>query len=611
MSPVSAADTISDAVAVSEVRYDGGHLYWLEGRPSEGGRQVIVRRAADGTVSDLTSSPVSARTRVNEYGGGSLLVTDGVVYYSDFSDQRLYRLEPGSDPGAITPEPSSPGSVRYADGAAIPNGLLVYVRETHGEHTEAVNDLVLIDPATQNQTVLASGADFYASPRPSRDGTRLAWLEWDHPNMPWDETRLIVAPIGGEPLQVAGGVDQAVIQPSWASDGSLLYVDDPTGWWNLYRWDGNETTPVLPKDAEFGVPPWVLGRSTYVAMNDGRIVTIYFDSGVQRLGVIRGGELVPIKLGFTNHSFLTTDGESRLWFVGHRADGSVSLAEHDLESGVTLEIRGNPVMFDSGCITEPRLISFPTAEGVAHGIFYPPANSGFEASEGSKPPLMVRIHGGPTSAAYPCLEPRYAYWTTRGFGVVDVNYRGSTGFGRDYRRKLCGQWGVVDVEDAAAAARYLVGIGEADPEKVVISGGSAGGFTVLTALAQTDVFSAGACYYGVSDLNLLNDHTHKFESRYNDLLVGSDLKLLTERSPITHVDQITTPVIVFQGLRDRVVPPEQSEMVVAALERNGVHHEYVTYENEDHGFRDAANIVHSLESELAFYGKVLGFTPHS
>ena len=609
ISPISAADTISEAVTFSEIRYDGGDLYWIEGRPTEKGRQVIVRRSADGTISDLIPAPINARTRVHEYGGGSLLVANRIVYYSNFADQRLYRLQPESEPVPITADPSPPASVRYADGRVLPDGRLVYVRETHREDDEPVNEIVLIDPATGEQTVVASGADFYADPRPGPDG-RLAWIEWDHPNMPWDETRLIVAPLGGPPTQIAGGPDQAVIQPEWTPDGSLLYVNDPTGWWNLYRWEGEKTQPVYRMNAEFGLPQWIFGRPSHVSLSDGRIVTTYFEEGVQRLGIING-IFAPLDLGFTNHSFLATDGEARIWFVGHRADGSVSLAEHDLDSGATTEVRGHPVRFDTGYLSTPRTITFPTGEGNAHGVYYPATNPDFQAPEGTKPPLLLRIHGGPTSAVYPHLDPRFAYWTSRGIGVVDVNYRGSTGFGREYRNKLRGTWGVADVEDAVAVTRYLVEMGEADPEGILISGGSAGGFTVLAALAMTDGFAAGASYYGVADLNLLNDHTHKFEARYLDTLVSPHRTVLDDRSPITHVDGIRAPLILFQGLKDKVVPPEQSELVVAALERNGVTHQYITYENEDHGFRDAVNIIHSLESELAFYGKVLGFTPET
>ncbi len=611
VSPIGAADTISTAVNFSEVTYHDGEVYWIEGRPSDKGRQVIVTRSPDGTISDLTPATVNARTRVHEYGGGSMLVTSGGVYYPDFADQRLYRLARGLEPSPITPAATPPLSeTRFADGRQMPDGRIVYVRESHDAEGDPSNEVVIIDPSDGEQFVVASGADFYSDPRPSSDGSKIAWVEWDHPNMPWDETRLRVASLDGSTMSVAGGAEQSVNQPVWTPDGDLLYLSDETGWWNLYQWDGNESRPVLTMEADFGLPQWVFGRPTYVVLDDGRIISIFFENGIQRLGLITSGSLEPIDLGFTSHTYLTTDGTRRVWFVGHRADGSVSLAEHDLQTGRTTEVKGNKVRFDPGYLSVPRPITFPTTEGVAHAIFYPPTNRDFEAPAGTLPPVMVRVHGGPTSAVFPYLDPRYAYWTSRGVGIVDVNYRGSTGFGRGYRNKLRGMWGIADVEDAVAAARYLVDTGEADPDRLLISGGSAGGFTVLAALSSADAFAAGASYYGVADLNLLNEHTHKFESRYLDRLISSDPEVLTERSPITHVDRIKVPVILFQGLKDRVVPPEQSELIAAALERNGIVHEYITYENEDHGFRDAANIVHALQSELAFYGRVLGFDPH-
>ncbi len=608
-SPISAAETISSAVRFSEITADGGSVYWVEGRPAEKGRQVLVRLGPDGVKEDLTTPPFSVRTRVHEYGGGASLVVDGVVYFSNDADQRIYRLDPGGEPLPVTAETDRRGSVRYADGRALPDGSLIYVRETHPEVGEPRNELVIIDPESGEETVFSTGADFYSSPRPSPDGSKVAWIEWDHPNMPWDGTRLMVGGQNEEPEQVAGGADEAVMQPVWSHEGVLHFITDPDGWWNIHRWDGSDTVPVVAVAAECGVPQWLFGLATYVFIGDGRIATVYHEEGAQQLGVIDSGTLAPIPLGFTGHTHMSTDGTGRIFFVGGRADGWLGVVGYDIATGTLDELDSNPMTVPDGYRIVPERITFPTVEGVSHGIYYPPANPEFEGPEGEAPPLIVKIHGGPTSMVVPHLDPRFAFWTSRGFGVVDVNYRGSTGFGREYREKLKGDWGVADVEDAAAAARYLIERGRADPDRIAISGGSAGGFTVLAALTSTDLFSAGASYYGIADLRLLKEDTHKFESRYEDGLVGSEDSVLVERSPITHIDRLDTPLIVFQGLEDRVVPPSQAEAIVSALARKGVPHAYLTYENEDHGFRDAANIVHSLESELAFYGKVMGFTP--
>jgi dipeptidyl aminopeptidase/acylaminoacyl peptidase len=608
-SPISAADTISDSVTFSELTIDRGDLYWVEGRPSEKGRQVLVRLRPGGEPEDLTPEPFSVRTRVHEYGGGALLVTDGVIYFSNDSDQRLYRLEEEGSPVPVTEEPEQPGSVRYADGRSLPDGRLIYVKETHRDGVEPRNELVIIEADTGEESVFATGADFYSSPRPSPDGALVAWVEWDHPNMPWDGTRLMVGGLNTGARRVCGGDQEAVMQPAWSPDGFLHFITDPAGWWNVHRWDGSVTQPVIEARAECGIPQWVFGRSSYAFVGDGRIAVVYHDDGVQRLGVIEDGVLAPTGLDFTSHNSLSASETGRVYFVGGRADGWLGLVSYDIDTGSLAEVKANPMAVPDGFRTVPERITFRTVGGVAHGIYYPPANPQFEAPAGEAPPLIVKIHGGPTSMVVPHLDPRFAFWTSRGFGIVDVNYRGSTGYGREYREKLRGNWGVSDVEDAAAAARYLVDRGKADPDRVAISGGSAGGFTVLAALTTTDVFKAGASYYGIADLRLLKEDSHKFESRYEEGLVGSEESDLIDRSPITNIDRLATPLIVFQGLKDRVVPPSQARVIVDALAAKGVTHAYVTYENEDHGFRDAANIANSLESELSFYGEVFGFAP--
>jgi dipeptidyl aminopeptidase/acylaminoacyl peptidase len=607
---MSAADTVGGVLDFGLIAVDGEDLYWVEGRPSEGGRQVLVRRDARGQIADLTEAPANVRTKVHEYGGGAFLVAGGQVVISEFSDQRLYLL--GSGP--ITPEPDKRGGLRYADGRFLPDGNIVCVRERHGEG-EPVNEIVRVDPAGGSVTVLATGRDFYSNPRPSSDGDRLLWLEWDHPNMPWDGTDLMTATVTehglSDPKRIAGGPEESVFQPEWSPDEDIVFVSDRTGWWNLYRFDGQASIPVHAMDADFGGPAWIFGSKTYGFLSGGRILTTYWEDGIDHLAVIGpDGEMSPLPDEITYHSFLVTDGERRAWFVGYSTQAPSALYELDVDEGRLEVVRANRTPADPAFAPKPIVFTFATGEGeVAHAVHYPPANPDFVAPDGERPPLIVKIHGGPTSLSWPRLRPDFLFWTSRGFAVVDVNYRGSTGYGREYRNRLRMSWGITDVEDAMAAARHLADQGEADPDRLIITGGSAGGYTTLAALAFGDAFSVGCSYFGVADLGLLVDDTHKFESRYLDGLVGTDREEMRRRSPLYSVDQISVPVILFQGLEDKVVPPEQADAISAGLSENGITHAHITYEGEDHGFRKAENITHSLESELAFYGMVLGFTP--
>ncbi len=610
-SPISAADTVGGVVDFNTLAVDGDNLYWLEGRPSEGGRQVLVHRDGSGRISDATPPPTSVRTLVHEYGGGAFTAGQGRVAYSSFSDQRLYLLG-SSEP--ITPEPDFPAGLRYADGRFLPDGTIVCVRESHGDG-EAVNEIVLIDPEGSTVTVLATGRDFYASPRPSPEGDRLLWLEWDHPNMPWDGTALKTAAVTDSGLdhirEIAGGIDESVFQPEWAPDGGIVFATDRSGWWNLHRFDGEGSAPIITMKADFGLPAWIFGSSAYGFLSDGRILAAYWKDGVSHLCVIdRDGDLTELPGDNTSFGFLTTDGGSRAWFVGSGTHTPNGIYQLDVDEGTIEVIRSNRPPVEPAFIPTPRVITFPTGDGEeAHGVFYPPANPDYSGPEGERPPLIVKVHGGPTAHSHPRLRPEFLYWTTRGFAIVDVNYRGSTGYGRAYRNRLRLDWGVADVEDCLAAARYLTEKGEVDGKRLVITGGSAGGYTTLAALAFGDAFCAGASYFGVADIGLLADHTHKFESRYLDGLVGTDPAEMRRRSPLYSADQITVPVILFQGLEDKVVPPEQAQMIADALADRGIPHAHITYEGEDHGFRKAENIIHSLESELAFYRHVFGFTP--
>jgi len=612
-SPISAADTVADIVRFSDIQYDDGTVYWLESRPSEGGRTVLVRRLLNGAIDEVLASTANVRTMVHEYGGGAYRSDDGQMFYSEFSDQRVYHV--GSD-GVVSPltaEPTRSSASRYGDAVRSPDGSLICVRETHPENGEATNELVSIE-FDGAEKVLASGSDFYSSPRISMDGTRLAWIEWSHPNMPWDGTRLVVADLEDptDRAVVAGGSDESIVQPEWTWTGDLIFASDQTGWWNLYRFDGEATTSILEMDAEFAGPAWLLGFSWYGLLSGGRIAVAFWENGEHHLGVIgTDGQLDRLDLDYSSYGYhVATDGGHTVWFVGSHARRPSAVVEFDVDSGVETIIRANPSIVDETYAAEPHLITFPTTGGdVAHAVYYPPMNPAFEGPADERPPLVVDIHGGPTANVYPMFSLQTAYWTSRGIGLVDVNYRGSTGFGREYREKLDGEWGVVDVDDAVAAAEYLAAIWEVDGDRLAISGGSAGGYTTLAALAFRDTFSAGASYYGIADIEMLMNDSHKFESRYEIRLLGSDPDVWRARSPIHSVDQIDVPVALFQGLDDKVVPPNQAVVVAEALAERGIPFVHAEYEGEGHGFRKAETVINSLETELAFYGEVFGFAP--
>jgi dipeptidyl aminopeptidase/acylaminoacyl peptidase len=596
------------AAGIGGTWVDGDDVWWSELRPEEAGRVVLVRSRADGTTEDVLPAPWSARTRAHEYGGGAWWVRDGVAWFTEWSDQRLHRLVPGEQPVAVTAAPEQPHGDRWADGRIERDGTIVCVREHHpAAGGEAVNEIVRVDDATGDVAVVASGADFVSDPRPSPDGSSLCWLEWDHPNMPWDGTRLMV-----DGAQVAGGPDESINQPVWSPDGVLHLTSDRTGWWNLYRLVDGLVEPVVLMEAEIGGPQWVFNQSRYAFLDDGRIAFAYSSDGLQHLAVAdREGEVREVDVPYTVVGEVRAQG-ARVVFVGASPTAEPAVVRVDVDSGA-IELLRPPrdLGLDAGYISEPRSISFPSAGGrTAHALHYPPTSAAFEGPPGEAPPLIVEIHGGPTSAARPMLQVGIQYWTSRGFAVVDVNYGGSVGYGRPYRDLLKDSWGIVDVEDCEAAARWLAEQGLADPARLAITGGSAGGYTTLEALCQTDTFSAGASHFGVADLEALATETHKFESRYLDGLIGpypERRDLYIERSPIHHTDRLTAPLIVFQGLEDEVVPPNQAEMIVSAVRDKGVPVAYVAFEGEQHGFRQAPNIRRALDGELSFYAQVWGF----
>jgi dipeptidyl aminopeptidase/acylaminoacyl peptidase len=616
-SPITTDRVAGSAVGLGQIVLDGSDVWWNEMRPAEGGRYVI-QRWRDGAMDEVLPAPFSARTRAHEYGGGAFAVDDGMLYFSNDRNQLLYQLALDSSPRAIT----SGANRRYADAVVDRHHhRILCVCEDHGAGGEPVNTIVAIDrEANYEPRVLLSGQDFYASPRLSPDGRRLAWLSWNHPDMPWDGTELWLADLGPDglpanPRRVAGSREESVFQPQFAPDGTLYFVSDRNNWWNLYRLRQGSVEELAPMEAEFGLPQWVFGMSTYAFDSTQRLVCTFNRAGAWQLAVLDTDTLglEEIETPFSDISHVMA-GHGAAVFVGASPGLPASIVHLDLATHryEILRASTNDVP-NAGYLSAPQALAYPTTRGdTAHAWYYPPANRDFRAPEKEKPPLLVLSHGGPTAAASQALNLRTQYWTSRGFAVLDVNYRGSAGYGRAYRRQLDGQWGLADVEDCIAGARYLVERGLADEQRLAIRGGSAGGYTTLCALTFHRLFRAGAVYYGVSDLEALARDTHKFEAHYLDRLVGpykTSRARYRERSPIHHVDRLSCPVIFFQGLEDKVVPPDQTEKMVNALRRRNIPVAYVAFEGEQHGFRRAENIQRALEAEFWFYSRLFGFAP--
>jgi dipeptidyl aminopeptidase/acylaminoacyl peptidase len=617
-SPISLSMLTESAVGLSNVVADGGDLYWSESRSHDGGRTVIVRRDAHGEITDIAPEGFNSRSRVHEYGGGAYAVHDGAVISCSFDDQRVYRLADGNAT-PITPEPDAPAADRYAD-FAFHDDVVICVREVHGSDLEVVNALVAFPlDGSGSPQVIAEGHDFYSTPRVNQDGSRLAWLSWDHPQMPWDGTELWCAALASdgtlsEPELVAGGVDESIFEPEWSPDGVLHFVSDRTGWWNLYRMTDDGPEALHTMDAEFGIPQWGFDMRRYGFLTSDRIATIYSDEGLDRLGIVDGDKLTPVVTPYDLfRPWLAMYGDT-LYAIAGNADTPLAVLAIDADTGAVEVVRESiDLDVDSTMISRPKPIEFPTTSGeISHAFYYPPHNPNYRGPDDEMPPLIVLSHGGPTAATTSGFDLGIQFWTSRGFAVVDVNYRGSTGYGREYRNALRGQWGVADLDDCVNAARYLVEEGLADVDRLAIRGGSAGGYTTLCALTFSDVFGAGASYFGVGDLAALATETHKFESRYLDSLIGpypEMADLYEERSPLRRLEELNCPVILLQGLDDRVVPPAQAEDVVAVLDERGIPHAYLAFEGEGHGFRRAENIERSLEAEFYFYSQVFGFDP--
>ncbi len=618
-SPISAERLAKGAIGVSEPRVADGRLYWLENRPDEGGRMVAMTGDAAGQRV-VTPVGFNVRTRVHEYGGAPYTVIGGTLYFANFRDQKLYAQKLHVESGEAAPVALTPEGYRYADLVAAPGGGLIGVREDHTDPAEVKNAIVALSGhAGDAGRVLFGSSDFVAYPRVSPDGQSLAWMAWDHPNMPWDDTTLYVANLGADGLTntevVAGGVGESAMEPKWSPDGVLHFMSDRTGFWNLYAWRDGAAAPILKKDAEFAGPLWGLGQSNYVFLDGGAIAVTYGDGGGSHLIAIEAGAVSEIPLpGFTVFGGLRRlDGHTLAMLAGSGTETGALITVDTTSGAVTLIRRPSPTAIDAKYVSVARAVTFPSTGGLpVHALYYPPVNADFTAAAGEKPPLIVQAHGGPTGKASSSFSLANQFWTSRGFAIVDVDYGGSAGYGRAYRQRLTDKWGIVDVEDVIAAVTYLVGQGLADPNRVAIHGGSAGGFTVLAAMSQSDVFKAGASFYGVADLGALARETHKFESRYLDNLIGpwpAAKDVYDARSPLNHLEGFSAPLIIFQGSDDPIVPPNQAHMILEALRSRQQPVAYMEFAGESHGFRKAETLIASKEAELYFYGRVFGFEP--
>jgi dipeptidyl aminopeptidase/acylaminoacyl peptidase len=628
-SPITAAMVARAGTTLSAPWLVRGTAWWLEGRPGEHGRVVLMKAGSGNDPVDVVPAGFNVRTMAHEYGGGAYYIHGETAFFSNFEDQRLYRLDPGSEPVAITPAVEERRH-RYADGRVTADGSLwLGVRERHegsGHPLAVVNELVAIptDGSAEPRTI-AGGRDFYASPRISPDGTRLSFLAWNLPWMPWDGCELYVAELHsdgslGEAAHVAGkDGEESIWQPDWSPAGELVFASDRSGWWNLEGVRDGRRRVLHQAEAEFGYPAWTFGARSFAFLEDGRIVCVYDRDGQTFFAVLEpeSGELSNLDLEYDSLRGLSSIAaeSTTVLLVAGAATIPHELARLDLGTGVLEVVRtSTDIPVDISYLSVPQAVEFPTEGGLrAHAIFYPPTNPDFVAPADELPPLIVMSHGGPTGNSTALFDLGMQFWTSRGFAVVDVNYGGSTGYGRRYRQRLNGQWGVVDLHDCVNGARYLVERGEADGERLLITGGSAGGYTTICALTFTDDFAAGASYFGLADLEqFAGGETHKFELQYEYTLVGpypEAAALYRERSPIHFTDRMTTPMLVLQGADDKVVPPVHAELIVSALQKQGIPHAYLLYEGEGHGFRKAENIAHSLEAELSFYAQILGIEP--
>lgn len=616
-SPITADLVSAQGTLLSEPRYVGDTLYWIESRPADKGRCVLVKRTSDGAVCDVTAAPFSVRSRVHEYGGGAAVIADDTVYFVNDDDQRVYAQSSNDTPVALTPA----DHCRYAD--IEYDGMhrrLLAVAETHiGQGVAPVNSLVAINIDTGGVTTVASGADFYSNPRVSPDGSECVWLCWNHPNMPWDGTELWRARLDNngdvvERAQVVGGEDESIFQPAFSPRGVLHFVSDRNGWWNLYRFNGDVVEALTTKDAEFGRPQWQFNMRTYGFPDAQTVVACYTQDGVWHVAEIDAeGRSRTLRVPYTVIEHLDA-ANGRVAMLAASPNKAPDIVVMDCLTGITTSLHDTSW---SAALNEyisiPVPLSYATRDGsTARALFYAPCHPDAAAPRNERPPLLVKCHGGPTAAADAGLDLKIQYWTSRGFAVLDVNYRGSTGYGRAYRRALYGKWGVIDVTDCLDGALHLADSGKVDAARLGIYGSSAGGYTVLSALTFHDTFAVGASLYGISDLETAMADTHKFESRYGDCLLGpwpESKALYRSRSPGRHAARLNCPVIFYQGLRDKIVPPTQTARMVISLEKRGVPVASVTFRDEAHGFRSSRAIMTTLETQLSFFARVFGFRP--
>jgi dipeptidyl aminopeptidase/acylaminoacyl peptidase len=604
-------------VGLSATQIDGRHVYWLEVRADEGGRASVWRRLiAGGEPAEVTPAPAYVRDKIHEYGGGEYHVSGGTVVYSEYSDGRLYAVRGDGEPRPITPE----ADFRFGDIRVHPErGLVLAVREDHSGTGEPINTIVALDldgPNPDGGAVLCSGADFYSTPELSASG-RLAWTQWNHPNMPWDSTTIMIGSLSGAMITdsqaVAGGPSESAVQPRWLGD-KLIFVSDRTNWWNLYLWSDGQAQPLCETDAEFCPPQWVLGQRPYAIIDDDHLLCAINRSGLQSIEIVKisDGTLRPIAPAGISASSVDVGGRTVAASLSY-PDQPAALAVYDLDRGLWTTVRSSAEMImDAASVSSARPVSWTSEGNRVHGYFYPPVSGEFLAPAGSLPPLITLSHGGPTGFAAPDFKIAYQFWTSRGFAILDVNYSGSAGYGRAYRDRLKGRWGVVDVQDCVAGALAMGARRLADPNRLIIRGGSAGGFTTLAALTTADVFAAGISQYGIADLETLARDSHKFEARYLDSLVGpypEDRASYIERSPIHHLDQLSAPILLLQGTEDRVVPPKQAEMLAAAAHQKHLPVALIMFEGEGHGFRRAETIKAATEAQIYFLGRILGFEP--
>ena len=617
MSPISIDHLVGSSVGLSAAQIDGGYVYWLESRADERGRTSLWRRPISaGEPVEVTRPPTYVRNRVHEYGGGEYHVSGGTVVYSEFSDGRLYVIRDGGSPKPITPE----AQFRFGDIRVHPDrGLVLAIREDHSAAGEPINTIVALDldgPNLDGGTVLCGGADFYSTPELSTGG-RLAWSEWNHPNMPWDSTTIMIGSLSGggiiDSQAIAGGISESAVQPRWLGE-KLIFASDRTDWWNLYLWSDGQVKPLHETDAEFCAPQWTLGQRPYAIIDNDHLLCTLNRSGDQSIEVLRisdGTLRSTAGLGIAATS-LDVGGRGAAALLSF-PDRPAALALLDLDRDTWTTVRSSyQISIPAGALSLARRVSWTSEGREVHGYFYPPVNAECQAPADTLPPMITLSHGGPTGFAAPDFKIGYQFWTSRGFAILDVNYGGSAGFGREYRNRLKGRWGIVDVQDCVTGTVAMAAERLADPARLAVRGGSAGGFTTLAALTTSDAFHAGISQYGIADLEAMAKDTHKFESRYLDSLVGpypQDRHIYFERSPINHLDQLSAPILLLQGIEDMVVPPQQAEMLADAARRKDLPVALIMFEGEGHGFRKAVTIKAAIEAQIYFLGRIFGFEP--